>query len=195
MTKYWDRLSREPVKSPALEILKTSLNTALGNMLKPTLLWAEDWSRWPPNVSSSRNSSVILWVLHNLYTTQEENNQKKCFNLFSRGWNLPFELSLQQQQATSDLAEDIPTAQHYLEILQLAWLSLHSKSRLQSSGWAFLEVESNANLGVEARQDNAESLVTPPDHLSDCSLGSAGAAEKHYTAAINNSYRLTWLLG
>lgn len=128
---------------------------------------------------------------------QEKKKERSPLICFLGTGTSSSELSLQQQQAeTSDLAEDIPTAQHYLEILQLAWFSLHSKSKLQSSGWAFLKMERNANLGAETRQDNAESLVTPPDHLlSDCSLGSAGAVEKLYTAVIKHGYRLTWLLG
>ena len=67
---------------------------------------------------------------------------------------------------------------------------------MQSSGWGFLEIESNANLCAETRKDNAEPLVTPPDHLlCDCGMGSTGAVEKHYPAAINHSYGLTWHLG
>lgn len=57
-------------------------------------------------------------------------------------------------------------------------------------------MESNVNLGAETIKDNAELLVTPPDHLlCGCGSGSAGAVEKHYPAAINHSYGLTWHLG
>lgn len=57
-------------------------------------------------------------------------HKKSTLICFLGAGTFPSELSLQQRQAdTSNLIEDISTAQHYLEILQLASVLLHSKNK------------------------------------------------------------------
>lgn len=41
LVKCWNRLLRDVVVLPSLEIFKTQLNTVLGKLLQLTLLWAE----------------------------------------------------------------------------------------------------------------------------------------------------------
>jgi len=41
----WNRLPREVVESPSLEIFKTRLDKALCSLLWVTLLWQEGWTR------------------------------------------------------------------------------------------------------------------------------------------------------
>jgi len=45
VTEPWNRLPREAVESPSLEILKTRLDTVLCSLLWVTLLWQGGWSR------------------------------------------------------------------------------------------------------------------------------------------------------
>lgn len=44
VTEHWLRLPREAVESPCLEILKTHLDTVLGNVLWVSLLDQRGWS-------------------------------------------------------------------------------------------------------------------------------------------------------
>lgn len=51
----WNRLHREAVKPPSLEILNSEspeLTFKLNLTLKLALLWTEEWSRWTPEVQS-----------------------------------------------------------------------------------------------------------------------------------------------
>jgi len=45
MMEHWNRLPREVVDSPSLEILKTSLDTVLCNLLEVSLFWLAGWTR------------------------------------------------------------------------------------------------------------------------------------------------------
>lgn len=56
-----NRLPREVVDSPSLEILKSCIGTVLSNVVGETLLGQGGWARWPPVVPSSLNRSVSLW--------------------------------------------------------------------------------------------------------------------------------------
>jgi len=44
VTESWNRLPREVVESPSLEIFKTRLDKVLGSLLWVTLLWQEGWT-------------------------------------------------------------------------------------------------------------------------------------------------------
>ena len=55
----WPRLPREVVESPSLEIFKTCLDAVLCSLLWVTLLRQEGWTRWPTEVPSSPEHSVI----------------------------------------------------------------------------------------------------------------------------------------
>ena len=57
--EHWNRLPREAVDSPSLEILKTRLDKVLYSLLQVTLLLQEGWTRWPTEVPSNRYRSVI----------------------------------------------------------------------------------------------------------------------------------------
>ena len=57
----WPRLPREAVESPSLEIFKTRPNVVLCSLLWVTLLRQGGWTRWPTDVPSNHNHSVILW--------------------------------------------------------------------------------------------------------------------------------------
>jgi len=43
--KHWNRLPREVVDSPSLEIFKTRLDKVLCSLLEVTLLWQQGWAR------------------------------------------------------------------------------------------------------------------------------------------------------
>ena len=45
MTEHWNRLPREAVESPSLEIFKTRLDEVLCSLLKVTLLRQGGWAR------------------------------------------------------------------------------------------------------------------------------------------------------
>ena len=45
VTEHWNRLPREVVESPPLEIFKTRLDKVLYNLLYVTLLRQEGWTR------------------------------------------------------------------------------------------------------------------------------------------------------
>jgi len=45
VTEHWNRLPREVVESPSLEIFKTHLDAVLCSLLWVTLLWQEGWTR------------------------------------------------------------------------------------------------------------------------------------------------------
>ena len=45
MTEHWDRLPREAVEAPSLEIFTSRLDTVLGNWLLVSLLELGGWTR------------------------------------------------------------------------------------------------------------------------------------------------------
>jgi len=61
--QHWNRLPREVVESPSLEILKTSLDKVLCSLLWVTLLRQGGWTGWPTEVPSNPDHSVILWFM------------------------------------------------------------------------------------------------------------------------------------
>ena len=61
VTEPWNRLPREVVESPSLEIFKTRVDKVLCSLLWVTLLRQEDWTRWPAEVPSKPFQHVILW--------------------------------------------------------------------------------------------------------------------------------------
>ena len=61
VTEHWNRLPREVVESPSLEIFKTRLDKVLYSLLQVTLLRQGGWTRWPTEVPSNPYYSVILW--------------------------------------------------------------------------------------------------------------------------------------
>ncbi|KAK4829556.1 hypothetical protein QYF61_005225 [Mycteria americana] len=58
VVKRWNRLPREVVKSPPVEILKTQLDIALSNLLYLTLLEQEGWTRQSQEAPSNLNDPV-----------------------------------------------------------------------------------------------------------------------------------------
>ena len=63
VTEPWNRLPREVVESPSLEIFKTRLDAVLCSLLWVPLLRQEGWTGWPTEVPSNPYNSVILWSL------------------------------------------------------------------------------------------------------------------------------------
>lgn len=61
VTKHWNRLSREAVDSPSLEIFKAHLNIFLYKLSREPDL-AKFWTRWSSEVLSNAHDSVILWL-------------------------------------------------------------------------------------------------------------------------------------
>jgi len=61
--EHWNRLPREVVESPSLEIFRTHLDQVLCSLLWVTLLQQEGWTRWPTEVPSNPDHSVILLSL------------------------------------------------------------------------------------------------------------------------------------
>jgi len=59
VVKHWHRLLREFAATPSLEIFKAQLGTALGNLLKVTLLDQAAWTRQSPEVPANLNHTVI----------------------------------------------------------------------------------------------------------------------------------------
>jgi len=60
VTEPWNRLPREVVESPSLEIFKTRLDAVLCSLLWVTLLWQGGWTGWPTEVPSNPYHSVVL---------------------------------------------------------------------------------------------------------------------------------------
>ena len=58
----WPRLPRGAGESPSLEIFKPCLDAVLCSLLWVTLLQQEGWTRWPTEVPSNPDHSVILWL-------------------------------------------------------------------------------------------------------------------------------------
>ena len=48
MIENWNRLPREVMEAPSLEVLKTQLGTVLSNLLEETLLEQWGWTKWSP---------------------------------------------------------------------------------------------------------------------------------------------------
>ena len=67
VTEPWPRLPREVVESPSLEILKIHLDVVLCSLLWVTLLRQGGWARWPTEVPSNPDHSVILWLVVLVY--------------------------------------------------------------------------------------------------------------------------------
>jgi len=53
VTEPWNRLLREFVESPSLEIFKSRLDKVLCSLFWVTLLWQEGWTRGPTDVPSN----------------------------------------------------------------------------------------------------------------------------------------------
>lgn len=89
MIVHWNRLPREIVGSPSLEILKIHLDIILCHV---TLLKQRGRNKWPSVVPSNTTCSVILWLI--LFTLQNQwifntldvkkQTRKKISSLFSR---------------------------------------------------------------------------------------------------------------
>jgi len=60
VTEPWNRLPREVVESPSLELFKTRLDAVLCSLLWVTLLQQGGWTRWLTEVPSNPYYSVIL---------------------------------------------------------------------------------------------------------------------------------------
>jgi len=60
VTEHWNRLPREVMESPSVEIFKTCLDEVLCSLLLVNLLWQEGWTRQCPDVPSNPCNSVIL---------------------------------------------------------------------------------------------------------------------------------------
>ena len=60
-SRLGNRLPREAVESPSLEIFKTHLDTVLCSLLWVTLLWQGGWTGWPTEVPVNPCRAVILW--------------------------------------------------------------------------------------------------------------------------------------
>lgn len=73
VTENWNRLPREVVLSPSLEIFKTHLDTFLCNLQQGTC-FTGGWITWSPEVPSNPYNFVIQWT-HLL---------KTCLTLFFR---------------------------------------------------------------------------------------------------------------
>lgn len=58
VVKHWNRLPREVVKSPPVEIFKTQQDTTLNNLFYLTLLEQKVWTRQSQEVPSNLNDSV-----------------------------------------------------------------------------------------------------------------------------------------
>lgn len=70
-----NKLPREAVDSPSLDISKTHLERVLSNPLQVTLLWTRAWVGQSSEVPSRPSSSVILqfcWREHNYLDFSEE---------------------------------------------------------------------------------------------------------------------------
>ena len=61
VTEPWHRLPREAVESSSLEIFQARLDKVLCSLLWVTLLQQEGWTRWPTEVPSNPDYSVVLW--------------------------------------------------------------------------------------------------------------------------------------
>ena len=61
VTEHWNRLPREVVHSPSMDIFKTRLDKVLCSLMSVTLLWQGGWTRWSTEVPSNPYHSVILW--------------------------------------------------------------------------------------------------------------------------------------
>lgn len=59
LMKYWNRLPRQVVESPSVEMLKSQLDTVLGSLVQLALLVQWGQTKWSQDVPSKPNSSVI----------------------------------------------------------------------------------------------------------------------------------------
>lgn len=62
MTEYWNRLPRDLVKSPSLEIVKSCLDKILSYLLYRALLEQRGWTKHPPLALSNITHWTILWI-------------------------------------------------------------------------------------------------------------------------------------
>ena len=79
VVKQRNRLPREAVDSPCLEVLKIQLDMALGSPLCLTLLWVGCWTTLSPEVSSHLSQSGIVWFSNSVqFSSPRESSPKLC---------------------------------------------------------------------------------------------------------------------
>lgn len=61
--KHWPVLHNDVLEYPALEIFKSDLDMVLDNQFQIVLLEQGSWTRWPLEVPSKLNHSVIVWLV------------------------------------------------------------------------------------------------------------------------------------